>query len=91
MKKTVLIATGLVLILSAVGCNVGMGEAGPSPEAVKKQIDGMPPEKQISLIRNSPMPKAEQDTRVAEICKKYGITEGASSTPSAPIPGTPGR
>jgi hypothetical protein len=79
------------LLLSGIacGCSVGMEPQGPSPSEIQAKIAAMPPEQQISLIQNSPMPKAVKDQRIQEIRTKFNLpaTTGSASTQNPSQPG----
>jgi hypothetical protein len=67
--------------LCIAGCNVGMQPSGPSPDEVRAKIATMPPEKQIEMVQNSPMPPAAKAAKIAELESKYGIKASAPSRP----------
>ena len=72
------------------GCNVGMEAQGPSAKEAQEQISKLPPEQQIDLLRHSPLPRAEQDRRVADIRAKYGLPATAGADDKKPqAPGQP--
>jgi hypothetical protein len=84
--KTPVIVT--IALSMLVGCNVGMSPSGPSEDQIRKEIAAMPPEKQIKLIRGSPMSPKEKEQKIAEIEQKYGIKESAPAQTGPP--GVPG-
>jgi hypothetical protein len=75
---------GFICLGAVEGCNAGMEPQGPSAEEAQQQIAQLPPDQQIDLLRHSPLPKAEQDRRVAAIQAKYGLPATADSNVSKP-------
>ena len=78
----------LAVALVTSGCSLGMAPKGPDEAEVKKLEAAMPPQQQIQMIRNSPMPGPEKQKRIADIEQKYNIKADApTSTPGRPASG----
>lgn len=99
MNRNSVSILALILVLSPAvlaGCDsIGNAPAGPSQAEVKKEVDAMPPEKQIRLIQHSPMPRDEQIQKIDEIKKKYNLTgdfpPGGGAPPGGPPAGGSGQ
>jgi len=64
---------GVLAVGVLSGCSTGMQPEGPSADDLKKKEAAMPPDQQIAMIQNSPMPKAQKDQKIAELKAKYNI------------------
>jgi hypothetical protein len=74
MKLKLAFAIVAVATVGALyGCNSGMQPEGPSVAEIKNKEAALPPDQQITMIQNSPMPKAQKDQKIAELKKKYNI------------------
>ena len=66
-----LVAAAAALVVT--GCSVGMQPEGSSVDQIKAKEAAMPPEQQISMIQNSPMPADQKAAKIAELKTKYNI------------------
>jgi hypothetical protein len=71
--KYCIVFVGLSGVGVLSGCNVGMQPEGPDVAQVKAREASLPPDQQIAMIKDAPMPAAQKAAKIAEIKSKYGI------------------
>ncbi len=72
MQKTIISLMICVIAMMLVGCGIGDAPAPMEPNEVQSAVSKLPDDQQIAYIKNSPMPQAEKDRRIAEIKAKSG-------------------
>ena len=72
-RKSTIALVGAIFVLALSGCNVGMQPEGPNPDEVKAKEASLPPEQQIAMIKNAPMPADQKAAKIAEVKAKYGL------------------
>lgn len=86
MKTVLWMALALAIAASVGGCALGMAPRGPDAAEVKKELNELPPQKQIQYWQTSPAPANVKAEKIKEIEDKYHVT--ADQAPANP--GRPG-